>query len=386
MSDDRDTPNEGGRPFTREPGAGVLMGRPFGIPVYVTPTWFIVAVLITVAFAPIVESSLPGIGIWKYVVAFAFAVFLYLSVLVHELSHSVVAMRLGLPVRRITLYLLGGASEIEREPETPGREFLVAVAGPILSLVLGAMGYLLARVVPDGTVTGLLIVQLTFANFLVGGFNLLPGLPLDGGRVLRAAVWKLTGRPLSGTIAAAWAGRAIAVLVLFTPLTIAYVLTGEVDVFQLLWGVLIASFIWLGASQSLRVAKLRGRLPALRARALTRRAVPVPAETPLAEALRQATEVGARGLVVVDPTGRPTALVSEAAVTATPFQRRPWVLVGSVARTLEPGLVVSAELSGEQLVDALRSAPATEYLVVEPSGEIYGVLAATDVERAAVQT
>ncbi|MGH3344213.1 MAG: site-2 protease family protein, partial [Carbonactinosporaceae bacterium] len=251
------------------------MGRPFGIPVYVTPTWFIVAVLITVAFAPIVESSLPGIGYWKYVVAFAFAVFLYLSVLVHELSHSVVAIRLGLPVRRITLYLLGGASEIEREPETPGREFLVAVAGPVLSLVLGALGYLLARVVPDGTVTGLLIVQLTFANFLVGGFNLLPGLPLDGGRLLRAGVWKLTGQPLTGTIAAAWAGRAIAVLVLFAPLTIAYVLTGEVDAFQLLWGVLIASFIWLGASQSLRVAKLRGRLPALRARSLTRRAVPI---------------------------------------------------------------------------------------------------------------
>ncbi|MGH3343511.1 MAG: site-2 protease family protein, partial [Carbonactinosporaceae bacterium] len=114
--------------------------------------------------------------------------------------------------------------------------------------------------------------------------------------------------------------------------------------------------------------------------------VPIPAETPLAEALRQATGAGATGLVVVDPTGRPMALVSEAAVSATPLQRRPWVLVSSVARTLEPGLVVSAELSGEQLVDALRSAPATEYLVVEPSGEIYGVLAATDVERAVART
>ncbi len=117
-------------------------------------------------------------------------------------------------------------------------------------------------------------------------------------------------------------------------------------------------------------------------RGLTRRAIPVQADLPLAEALRRAVDAGARGLVVVDRQDKPTALVNEAAVMATPEHRRPWVQVGEFARSLEPGMVISAELAGEQLVRALQAAPATEYLVVEPTGEVYGVLAAADVERA----
>jgi Zn-dependent protease/CBS domain-containing protein len=358
------------------------MGRPFGIPVYVAPTWFIVAALITFVFAPVVERQLPGIGVLRYGVSFAFAVLLYLSVLVHELSHSVVALRFGLPVRRISLYLLGGVSEIEKEPPTPGREFLVAAVGPALSLLLGLVGYLFTRILPDTTVLGFLMVELMAANLLVGVFNLLPGLPLDGGRVLRAAVWQLTGRPLTGTLVAAWAGRGLAVLMLLLPLLWALALGRQPDVVTLIWFAIIGSFIWFGATQSLQNAKIRERLPALHARRLTRRAIPVQADLPLAEALRRAVEQGARGLVVVDRQEKPTALVNEAAVMATPEQRRPWVQVGEFARSIEPGLVISAELSGEQLVNALQAAPATEYLVVEPTGEVYGVLAAADVERA----
>jgi Zn-dependent protease/CBS domain-containing protein len=358
------------------------MGRPFGIPVYVAPTWFIVAALITFAFAPAVERSLPDIGGVRYVVSFAFAVLLYLSVFVHELSHSVVALRLGLPVRRISLYLLGGVSEIEKEPPTPGREFLVAAVGPLLSVGLGAIGYLFTLVLPGDTVLGFLMLELMWANFLVGGFNLLPGLPLDGGRVLRAGVWRVTGRPLTGTVVAAWAGRVLAVLVLLLPMFLALLSGGEPQLISMVWCAIIGAFIWFGATQSLQNAKLRERLPALRVRGLTRRAIPVQADLPLAEALRRAVEAGARGLVMVDRQDKPTALVNEAAVMATPEQRRPWVQVGEFARTLEPGMVISAELAGEQLVRALQESPATEYLVVEPTGEVYGVLAAADVERA----
>ncbi len=206
---DESSDDRGQRPEDRATGNGILMGRPFGIPVYVAPTWFIVAALITVAFAPTVERELPSLGSIRYAVSFAFAVLLYLSVFVHELSHSVVALRLGLPVRRISLYLLGGVSEIEKEPQTPGREFLVAAVGPLLSLALGVVGFLFSRVLPGDTVIGFLMLELMWANFLVGVFNLLPGLPLDGGRVLRAGVWKVTGRPLTGTVVAAWSGRGL---------------------------------------------------------------------------------------------------------------------------------------------------------------------------------
>lgn len=364
---------------------GVLIGRPFGVPVYVAPTWFLVAALITWGFAATVEAEVPGVGQWKYAVSLAFAVLLYLSVLIHELSHTVVALRSGLPVRRISLYLLGGVSEIEKPSPTPGREAWIAAAGPLVSLVLGGVGFVVAGALDPHTVGRLLARALMLSNVLVGAFNLLPGLPLDGGRVLQAVVWKATGRRQTGAIAAAQVGRGVAVFVLFVPAMIALAMGRAPDIIDLVWGGLLASFIWVGASQALQVALVQQRIPGLSARRLTRRAIPVTADVPLAEALRRAQDAGARGLVVVGGDGAPLALVNEAAVLATPVARRPWVPVGDLSRRLQPELVVPADLVGEDLVAALTRLPSSEYLVVEPSGEIYGVLAAADVERAVAE-
>jgi CBS domain-containing protein len=118
------------------------------------------------------------------------------------------------------------------------------------------------------------------------------------------------------------------------------------------------------------------------ARSLTRRAVPVAVDVPLAEALRRAQLVGAGGLVVVDGAGSPVGLVSERAVQEVPVERRPWVSVGDLSRRLDSDLTLLADLSGEQLVEAITSRPATEYLVVEANGDVFGMLATADVERA----
>jgi CBS domain-containing protein len=148
---------------------------------------------------------------------------------------------------------------------------------------------------------------------------------------------------------------------------------------------ILAAIIWTGAGNSLRMARLREHLPELRARNLTRRAVPVETNTPLSEALRRANEAGARALVVVDADGEPLSLVREAAIVGVPEHRRPWVAVSGLAQDLTDGMRVSVELAGEDLLDTLRATPATEYLVVEETGEIYGVLSAADVERAFVK-
>ena len=352
------------------------MARPFGIPVYVSPYWFVIAGVFIVIYANDLSNALSGS--MRYVVAAAFVVLLYLSVLVHELSHSLVARGYGLPVRRILLYPLGGVSEIEREAPTPGREFAVAAAGPALSLVLGVIGWLLAQVVTAG-VGGALVRQLMFANFVVGFFNLLPGLPLDGGRMLRAVIWAITKKPTSATIAAAWVGRGLAIALLSIPF-FSGSLTGG-DYVSTIWVVVIAAFMWTGASQSIRATRFRERLPALQARRLARKTVSVPASTPLAESVRRADEAKARAIVVVDHENRPIAIVNEAAVMATPPQRRPWVDTGSLARTIEPNMILSADLSGMALLDALRRAPSSEYLLVEPSGEVVGVLASRDLDQ-----
>ncbi|SBT93155.1 Zn-dependent protease (includes SpoIVFB) [Streptomyces sp. DI166] len=381
-------------PKPPEPRGGLLMGRPFGVPVYVAPSWFLVAALITWVFGGQLDRVLPELGAARYLVSLFFAVAFYASVLVHELAHTVAALRFKLPVRRIQLQFFGGVSEIEKESDTPGREFVLAFVGPLLSLVLAGVFYGAMQAVEPGTVPGVLLAGLMISNLIVAAFNLLPGLPLDGGRMLRAVVWKITGKPMTGTVAAAWVGRALAVSVLIglPLLTQSGALGADAEdnvgmdtVMDALLAAILAAIIWTGAGNSLRMARLREHLPELRARTLTRRAVPVESDTPLSEALRRANVAGARALVVVDADGTPLSLVREAAIVGVPEHRRPWVAVSGLAQDITDGMRVSAELSGEELLDALRATPATEYLVVEDTGEIYGVLSAADVERAFVK-
>jgi Zn-dependent protease len=354
------------------------VARPFGIPVYISPYWLVFAVVLVVMYATGVESNLPKVSD-RYLVATAFVLLLYVSVLVHELAHCVVARAFSLPVRRVLLYPLGGYSEIEQEPQTPSREALISGAGPVVSLAIAGLGYELAKIIPHG-LPHQLISQLFFANLIVGIFNLLPGLPLDGGRIFRAGVWKITKRQYTATVAAAWAGRVLTIalvgLALFSQQS------QSAAGLYWLWLLVIAGFMWIQSTQAIRAAKLRERLPGVGARRLGRRAIPIAANVPLAEAVRRAQAAGARALVIVDHENTPTAIVNETAVQATPEERRPWIEVGALARTLEPNMVLSADLSGLDLIKAVQAAPASEYLLIEPSGQVYGVLAATDLDIA----
>jgi len=377
------------------------MGRIFGVPVYVAPSWIVVALLLTVMFAPQVAYDIPEIGSGRFVVSFTYAVLLYGSVLIHELGHAITARRLGLPVRRITLQLLGGVTEMAGQARSPRREFAIAAAGPALSIVLGIGAWTTIRLLGGnpGGLTGTsaagnsqdsvgmritleLLDALMYANIVVGIFNLLPGLPLDGGVMLRSALWAVTGRSGTATVAAGWVGRGLAVVVFFVPLAIDAAGHRQAQPFSVVWGALLAGFIWIGATSAMRGAQLRELLPRLQVRALTRRAIGVSGNLPLAEALRQAGQVGAHGLVVVDSAGKPVGLVNEAAVSATPEPRRPWVSVATLSRRLEPQLVLDAGLGGEDLLRRMEAFPATEYLVIEANGDIFGVLAAQDVRRA----
>ncbi|MBM7788279.1 site-2 protease family protein [Tenggerimyces flavus] len=376
-----DSGQQGEQPPQRRFGA-LKIARIAGVPVYVNVSWIFVALLIAYAFTEPVLSAMPELGPWAYAAAFFFAILLYLSVLVHEISHVLAARAFGLPVRSITLQFLGGVSEIEREPDTPWREFAVAVVGPLTSLAIGVVAYIGQNVFTDPPLLFLMISMLATANFLIGFFNLLPGLPLDGGRILRAIIWAISRKPHLGTLIAGWAGRVVAVLVLAVPWIWFAGTNGMPSILHIVWSVLIATFLWAGSTQALVSARVRKKLPALQARQLARRGVPVPPELPLSEAIRRAQEAQSGGLVVVDPGGRPVGLVSEAAVLATPEHRRPWVAVGDVARRIEPGLVISADLTGEALIQAMSGTPNSEYLLVEPDGQVYGILASGDVDKA----
>ncbi|GAB2454515.1 hypothetical protein GCM10027062_38670 [Nocardioides hungaricus] len=371
-----DTPPRPPRP----PGT-LRVGSIAGSDVLVSSSWFLVAGLIAVVVAPAAEAAQPGLGGWRYVAGFAFAVILYLSVLLHEASHAFVARHYGFPVSSITLHFLGGMTAIEGEARTPRQEFLIAVVGPLTSLVVGGAALALYPVTPDGLLL-MAVGGLAGANLLVGVLNLVPGLPLDGGRVLKAGVWALTGNVHRGTIVAGWGGRLAAVAVLFWPFLMGPARGRDLELLDMAFAVIIALFLWSGSTSAMAAARFRSRMPNLVARQLARRTLAVPGDLPLAEAVRRAQDAEAGSILTVTGSGVPVGIVSEAAVEATPADRRPWVATSTVARTLVGGLQLPADIRGEDLVMAISRTPSDEYLLVEPDGTVVGVLATVDVDRA----
>src|SRR6266568_3580866 len=191
------------------------IGKIAGIDIDINVSWIIIVVLLTVSLATGWFPQLyPGWSTATYwLIAFLSSLLLFVSVLLHELAHSLVARRRGLPVKSITLFIFGGVSNIEREPTSPGIEFQMAVVGPFTSLVIGVICFLLQLPLrgSNSPLEGILF-YLAVTNLLLGVFNLIPGFPLDGGRVLRSIIWKITGSMRQATRAASLTGQLIAYL------------------------------------------------------------------------------------------------------------------------------------------------------------------------------
>jgi Zn-dependent protease len=364
----------------RPPGT-LRIGSVAGIDVLVNSSWFIIAALIAFAIEPRIEQVQPGLGPLKYVAGLIFAIVLYLSILLHEASHAIMAQRLGFRVNSITLHFLGGMTEIEDTARRPRQEFWIAVVGPLTSIAVGAAAVGLWFLLPEGLVR-VAVEGLAGANLVIGVLNLVPGLPLDGGRVLKALVWGASGNATLGTVVAGWGGRLTAVLVLAWPMIQREVFDVPATLFDYLLVIVLGLFLWTGATAAMSQARLRGRIPLLVARPLARRTLAVPGDTPLAEALRRAQGVDASSIVTVSPAGTPTGIVSESAVRATPQERRPWVTTSTVARTLEEGLTLPATIAGEDLISAISRRPAEQYLLIEDDGSVLGVLSTADVDKA----
>lgn len=365
-------------------GRGFRIATIRGVPVNVDSSWIWIAVLLVATFWSQLDREFQDLSGPE---AFGYAVFgalvFFGSVFLHEAAHAITARANGIAVHGITLVFFGGFTAARADEKGPGPAFAIAALGPGTSLGLAGVFWVLARLLEttSGPLPGL-FSYVSWVNLFMAVFNALPGLPLDGGRMLRAVIWKLTGRQSTATIAAAWAGRVLAVSLFVVPFVAGAVNGTGGDLVSVLWLAVIAVFMWTGAGQAIKATRFRERLPALQARRLARKAVSVTADTPVAEAIRRAEENQARAVVIVDHEDKPIAILNETAVMATPEQRRPWLEAGTLARTLEPSLVLSADLSGLALLEAIRRAPAPEYLLVEPSGQVYGVLAARDVDHA----
>jgi Zn-dependent protease/CBS domain-containing protein len=224
------------------------IGKIAGIDIDIHVSWIIILVLLTVSLATGWFPQLyPGWSTATYwLIAFLSSLLLFVSVLLHELAHSLVARRRGLPVKSITLFIFGGVSNIEREPKSPGIEFQISFVGPLTSLVIGVLCFLL-QVPLRGSNSPLegILYYLAVTNVLLGLFNLIPGFPLDGGRVLRSIVWRLTGNLGQATRVASLTGQVIAYLFILLGIWIFF----AGDILNGIWLGFIGWFL-LSAAQS----------------------------------------------------------------------------------------------------------------------------------------
>jgi Zn-dependent protease len=242
------------------------IGRIFGIDIKIDSSWLVIFVLITWVLA---GSYFPGSHPhWSFALNWALGLLTSLlffgSVLVHELAHSIVAIKQGEEVKSITLFILGGVSQIAEEPNEPLKEFAMAVVGPLTSFALAAVFFLLHMLLlPVNEPLGAAASYLAFINLVLGAFNLLPGFPMDGGRVFRAILWKVTGDLRKATRIATVVGEGIAFLLIF--LGIVEFLRGD---FGGLWLVLIGWFLHSAAAQSYSHLMLKTALEGLKAKDL----------------------------------------------------------------------------------------------------------------------
>jgi Zn-dependent protease/CBS domain-containing protein len=236
----------------------ILIGKILGIPIYLDYSWFLILALLTWMLAqnyfPLEFKNWTKFSYW--LVGFITSIFFFLSILLHELSHSIIAKKYKLKVKRITLFLFGGVAEISEEPPKSSVEFWIAAAGPITSFILAAFFYFLAKVFVHNQYLAASIQYLAYINFILAIFNLIPGFPLDGGRIFRSIVWAITKNYKQATAIAANTGRIFGFL---------FIMLGVFQIFQNnvfngIWIVFIGWFLQITAMSQIQKQALNGLL------------------------------------------------------------------------------------------------------------------------------
>ncbi|MCS6814436.1 MAG: site-2 protease family protein [Cyanobacteria bacterium] len=242
--------------------SSIRVGTLFGIPFYVNPSWFLVLGLVTVSYGSGLAAQFPSLPVGiPLMLGFVTALLLFASVLAHELGHSFVAQHQGIGVQSITLFLFGGLASLEKESRTPAEAFWVAIAGPLVSLVLFGVLTTVVVTTPVSGPLAAIISLLAYINLMLGLFNLIPGLPLDGGNILKAIVWKITGNPYKGIRFASRVGQLLGWLAIVSGVLPLITYSGSLN----FWNVLIGWFLLQNAGQSAQFAAVQEQLSGLTA-------------------------------------------------------------------------------------------------------------------------
>lgn len=356
----------------------IKVGNLFGIPFFVNPSWFFVLGLVTLSYGAELSQFPQLNGIAPWLLGFVAALLLFASVLAHELGHSFVALSQGIEVKSITLFIFGGLAQLEKESDTPLKAFLVAIAGPLVSFllffVLSIIGVNLSLSAPLAAVVSLL----ASVNLVLALFNLIPGLPLDGGNILKAAVWQITGNPNQGIIFASRVGQLFGWLA---------VTVGILGVFRIvpfgnIWTLLIGGFLLQNAGFSAQYAKVQEKLSAFTA------SDAVSTENPLVSSSLTLREFANNYVIgqdkwqkflAIDEAGKLLGAIAPDDLRQIPTSKWTFVLVKELLQPVAANTIVSADLSLIEVVKLIETQNLQQLIVVRNDGVLVGLL-----EKAAI--
>lgn len=352
------------------------VGSLFGIPFFLDLSWFVILAFLTLVNANNFTESFGTTLAWS--AGFGMALLLFGSVILHELGHSLVALSQGIKVNSITLFVFGGIASIERESKSPGEAFQVAIAGPTVSLILFGIFYLISKMLPLSEVGQIITWNLARINLIIALFNLIPGLPLDGGQILKAAVWKVTGNRFQGVRWAAKTGKILGVIAIAFGLGLALISHEWV----IIWIAFIGGFM-------IRNANAYDRITALQEILMQRTAADAITHDFRVVDVNQTLRVFADQYILADSQtpmpyyatkeGRYCGLV---AIENLHFvERSNWdsQTVESIVRPLSEITTVEEKASLSEVINTLETAQINRLTVLSAAGTVAGVIDRGDV-------
>ena len=372
------------------PGGGIKIARILGIDILINPTWLVIFALVGFFLGDTMRDSsvkghpgtFPG-GPWPWIFGFGTAIVFFACLLAHELSHSYVAKRHGVQIKRITLFIFGGVAEMSEDVTDAGTELRMAIAGPAMTFFLAGVFYLLYRLVAASPSRGpLWIVPLYLLftiNLFVGVFNLLPGFPLDGGRVFRAILWKITGDLRKATRAASYGGQVIAIGMVAVGLYFIAAVNG--GLISGIWLILIGAFIFQLSRASYQQTLFRLAVADTRVRDLMFKDVPLVGENTTLTSLRNNyfNIYHLPAFPVVDSTGKVLGLVNRDDLVAINPSEWDVLNAGRVAHPLTEDQVIEPDARLDQVMR--RVLRADQFLLVMLDGHVEGILTADELMR-----
>lgn len=363
-------------------GRGIKLFKILGIQISLDYTWFIVFGLVAWSLAQgYFPLTVPGLGIYTYVfIGIISAILLFACVLIHELSHSYTSNRLGLDIKEIKLFIFGGVAQLTKEPEDPATELKIAVAGPAASIALAGIFWILTQLVKTFhlyPIVAAIFEYLTTINIVLVVFNMIPGFPLDGGRVLRAIWWKKTGDIQKATQAASKAGKGFSILLIlfgFTQIFFGNFVGG-------LWMVFIGMFLQQAAESSYSQLLVKKALEKIKVGdAMTKNVVVLAEDSTLATAVEKYFFGYHFVGFPVASDGRIVGIITLNNARVIPKELWATTLVRDVMNRITPDIILSPEDNAMDALSRMINLDIGRVLVMD-NGKLVGIITRRDIMK-----